>query len=70
MVVSSQENTCGHWDRVTVSLLRNCMFVRMENRNRGNQGIYFNEETGFFFNADLVGRGGKGRDFDKIFSVS
>lgn len=60
IVVSSQEYACGHWDHVTLSLLMNCMFVKMENSNRGNQGIYFNKETGFFFL--LIWQGGEGRE--------
>lgn len=49
IAVSSQEYACGHWDHVTLSLLMNCMFVKMEYRNRGNQVIHFNKETAFFF---------------------
>lgn len=57
IVVSSQECACEHWDRVTVPLLMNCMIVKMANRNRGNQGTYFNKETGFFF--VLIWQGGE-----------
>lgn len=70
IAVSRQEYACGHWDHVTLSFLMNCTFLKMENSNRGNQALYFNKETGFFFPPDLTGRGGKGRDFDKIFFVS
>lgn len=49
IAVPSQKYARGPWDQAAVSMLTNWVFGEMENRNRGDQGLYSNKETGFYF---------------------
>lgn len=63
IAVPIQKYAHGPWDCAAGSVLRNWMFGGMENRNRGDQGLHFNKETGTFFPLLICQRGEVGKRF-------
>lgn len=57
IAVPNQKYARGPWGHAAVSILMNWMFAEMENRNRGDQGLYFNKGTDFFFSILMWQRG-------------